>query len=337
VALHFAIIIAQLQGVAGQMPIPGLSDTSFSVGGTTGIGFWFQAPVAAIVTGMSVPNAVGWEQACRFQVLELLDFNTTQPPNASVATVNATQLFYTNSAPNGTVASMYIPLIAGRFYGVLGASTESIGNPLLYPSFGAVGVFQSQILGVSTLLNPMRSFDTQFSSNVTHPVASIPFNPVGRVYVYVVATPTAAPTAAPSTAAPTEVPTSAAPTSQPTISCSPLLNCAVCIDMNICGACPRGFTLLNGACYASPTAGKRVSLAFWPALTPAELFSTTCVANDSSTIFCAIREPHGNTNHAPTVRISVELLDVHRYQCLRLLPERIHTLWRCMPLATHGR
>lgn len=143
-------------GLAGsaiaQIPLPPFGSTFTS---TLTRGFWFQAPASGIVAGLSVPN----EALQPFQVVEFIDLGAAPPP-AYPSTVVGTQLFYSNNTPGGSTIPTAIPIIAGNYYGVLGACTSAVGSTTSYNSYAAVaGPFTSNILGIPTTLT---RFGTQF-------------------------------------------------------------------------------------------------------------------------------------------------------------------------------
>ncbi|MCR9245385.1 MAG: PKD domain-containing protein [bacterium] len=128
-------------------------------------GFWFQAPVNCIITGLECPN----EAANPNQCVEVFDLGLTAPP-AFPTTTTGTQLFYDNATPAGTKIATNIVLTAGNYYGILGASNPSLGSATSANSYGA-GPFTSDILGNPTVLT---RFITQFgiAAGGNNPVSS---------------------------------------------------------------------------------------------------------------------------------------------------------------------
>jgi hypothetical protein len=174
------IALFAVLGLAGatlaQIPVPAFGSTFTS---TLTRGYWFQAPVSFFITGLSVPN----EALQPFQVVEVIDLGTTPPP-AYPGTVTGTQLFYSNSSAGGSLISTAIPVIAGNYYGVLGACTSSIGSTTSYNSYAATaGPFASNILGIPTTLT---RFGTQFgiSAGGGQPCWSESAGQLSRVDVY---------------------------------------------------------------------------------------------------------------------------------------------------------
>ncbi|MEO6597327.1 MAG: hypothetical protein ABIP94_21495 [Planctomycetota bacterium] len=118
-------------------------------------GFWFQAPANGIVAALSVPN----EAVQPFQVVEFIDLGLVAPP-AFPGTVLGTQLFYSNNTAGGSTIATAIPIVAGNYYGVLGACLNAVGSGTSYNSYaGVTGAFASTILGIPTTLT---RFGTQF-------------------------------------------------------------------------------------------------------------------------------------------------------------------------------
>jgi len=164
-----------------QMPMPAFNNTFTS---TLTRGFFFQAPVGFYVTGLQVYN----EAAQPNQVVELIDFGTTQPP-AYPGTVIGTSLFYDNATPANQVIPCSVACVPGNWYGVLGACNSSQGSPTSYNSYAVAGPYTSDILG-----NPVQiaRMGTQIGLAASGPNQAcwteVAFN-VARVDVYVAANP----------------------------------------------------------------------------------------------------------------------------------------------------
>ena len=137
---------------AAQMPLPTFGST-FTAGLTRG--FWFQAPVSFVITGLRVPNEAGQSH----QVVEVIDLLGAAPP-AYPGTVTGNTLFYDNSSTSGTIIPVAIPVAAGDFIGILGACTAGTGGTTSYNSYGTpIGSYLSDIVGVPTTIT---RFGTQF-------------------------------------------------------------------------------------------------------------------------------------------------------------------------------
>jgi hypothetical protein len=179
--MRTAFVIAALglaQIAAAQIPIPPFGSTFTA---TLTRGYWFQAPAAGIVTGISVPN----ETQQPFQAIEFLDLGATPPP-AFPATVVGTQLHYSNNTAGGSLVPVTIPLVPGNYYGVLGACTNAIGSATAYNSYAnAGGTFASNILGIPTTLT---RFGTQFGIGAggNNPCWSEVGSTISRVDLYIV-------------------------------------------------------------------------------------------------------------------------------------------------------
>ncbi|MGK0350840.1 MAG: PKD repeat protein [Planctomycetota bacterium] len=103
-------------------------------------GFWFQAPVACVITGLEVPN----EAALAFQVVEVLDLGAVAPTGTVTPVA---QLFYDNTSAAGTQLTTSILLTAGNWYGILGACNPTQGDTSHSNSYGATAAFSTTILG----------------------------------------------------------------------------------------------------------------------------------------------------------------------------------------------
>jgi hypothetical protein len=158
--------------VAQQIPIPPFVST-FS--GQLTRGFWFQSPVACIITGVRVPD----ESLQGVQCVEI-DRLATAPP-AYPGTIAPTQLFFANNQPSANILPTNILVNAGDFIGVLGAC----GTATMNNSYGATGAFNSTILGQPVVLT---RFLTQFNLSTTSGnqlCSSEVAGSFGRVEVYV--------------------------------------------------------------------------------------------------------------------------------------------------------
>jgi hypothetical protein len=135
--LFFAMALAA--PAIGQIPLPAFGNT-FTASLTRG--YWFQAPVPFVITGLQVPNEAGQP----FQVVEVINLGAAPP--AFPGTVVGTQLFYDNTTAGGSLIPCAIPIAAGDFIGVLGACTATVGGATSYNSYAATsGPFTSSILG----------------------------------------------------------------------------------------------------------------------------------------------------------------------------------------------
>jgi hypothetical protein len=180
--MRTALVLAALglaQVAAAQIPIPPFGSTFTS---TLTRGYWFQAPAAGIVTGISVPN----ESLQPFQAIEFVDLGTTPPP-AYPTTVVGTQLHYSNNTAGGSLVPVAILLVPGNYYGVLGACTNAVGSTTSYNSYAnAAGTFSSTILGIPTTLT---RFGTQFGIGAggNNPSWSEAGGTISRVDLYITA------------------------------------------------------------------------------------------------------------------------------------------------------
>lgn len=144
-------------------------------------GFWFQAPVDFVITGLRVPD----ETTVGVQAVEVIDLGTTSPPPTFPGTTTGTLLHRATNQPANTVLPVNIPVQAGRFIGVLGGC----GTTTLATSLAAAGTFTSDVFGYPLT---MTRFGTQ--ANI-HTLAGAPpcwseaSGPIGRVEVFVAPTP----------------------------------------------------------------------------------------------------------------------------------------------------
>lgn len=154
-----------------QIPIPAFTNTYAQPAHTRG--FWFQAPVDFIITGLRVPD----ETFNGTQNVEVIDLGGVPPTYPTTAT--GTSLFYANNQPSATVIPCNIPIAQGTNLGILGAC----GTTTMNNSYGAGG-FASSVLGQPITLV---RFLTQTNLNTSN---NQPFSQVGsslaRVEVYVV-------------------------------------------------------------------------------------------------------------------------------------------------------
>jgi hypothetical protein len=164
-------------GAIAQMPLPSFSG-SFFTGGTRG--FYFQAPINCVVSGLRVPDITH-----PFQVVELIDFGLVSPP-AYPGTATGSQMFYDNSTVAQSVITTAIPLVQGNWYGVLGAGTATIGGAVSQsPSSTAQGAFTSAILTLPTSISCLATSSGIGASGGNQPCYADPLATISRVDVYV--------------------------------------------------------------------------------------------------------------------------------------------------------
>lgn len=164
-----------------QMPVPAFSSTFTS---TLTRGFFFQAPVGFFITGLQVYN----EAAQPNQVVEVIDFGTTQPP-AYPGTVIGTSLFYDNTSPSNTVIPCSVTCAPGNWYGILGACTASQGNSTSYNSYAVPGPYTSDILGNPVQIARMGTQIGLAASGPNQPCWTEVAGSIARVDVYVASNP----------------------------------------------------------------------------------------------------------------------------------------------------
>lgn len=160
-----------------QMPLPSFGSTYTN---TRTRGFWFQAPVNCVITGLSVPNEAGQSH----QVVEVIDLLGAAPA-VFPGTVTGNTLYYNNSTTTGTIIPVNIQVAAGDFIGILGACTAGVGNTISYNSYGTSTIpFTSDVLGIPTTIT---RFSSQFGigGGGGNPVSSNTNGPLARVDVYI--------------------------------------------------------------------------------------------------------------------------------------------------------
>ncbi len=164
--------------LAQQIPIPAFGNTFTS---TLTRGFWFQAPVGFVITGLQVPN----EAAQPNQVVEVINLGASPPP-AYPGTVVGTQLFYDNTTPAGQIIPCSIAVAPGDYIGILGACNNSQGSATSYNSYGTpAGPFQSSILGIPTTLTRFGTQSGIAANGGNQPCWEEPAGALSRVDVYI--------------------------------------------------------------------------------------------------------------------------------------------------------
>ncbi len=121
--------------VVAQIPLPNFTSTFSSANATRG--FYFQTPVAIVVTGLRVPD----ETKHGLQNVEV--FKMTAPPPAYPATGSGTQVFYKVGQPSNVVIPCSLIFNAGDYIGVLGGCGDT---STMRSSYGA-GAYASNVLG----------------------------------------------------------------------------------------------------------------------------------------------------------------------------------------------
>ncbi|MFO1078737.1 MAG: hypothetical protein U1E73_13520 [Planctomycetota bacterium] len=162
---------------AAQMPMPAFNNTFTS---TLTRGFFFQAPVGFTITGLQVYN----EASQPNQVVEVIDFGTTQPP-AYPGTVVGTSLFYDNATPSNQIIPCTVAITPGNWIGILGACNDFQGSGTSYNSYAVAGPYTSDILGNPVQIARMGTQTGLAASGPNQPCwTEAAFN-IARVDVYV--------------------------------------------------------------------------------------------------------------------------------------------------------
>jgi hypothetical protein len=173
-----AVLALASAATAQQMPMPPFN--SFFTSSLTR-GFFFQCPVNCVVTGLSVPDITD-----PFQVIELIDFGAAAAPPAYPATVVGTQLFYDNSTAAQSIIATAIPLVAGNYYGVLGAGNATVGSATSQNPYSTTqGIFASSVLGIATDIARLGTQSGIGANGGNQPMWSEMAGTISRVDVYV--------------------------------------------------------------------------------------------------------------------------------------------------------
>lgn len=175
--LPLVLLFAVATAPAQQIPLPAFASTYTA---PQSRGFWFQAPVDFVITGLRVPD----ESGTGLQHVEVVDFGVTAPATFPATTVGS-QLFRATAQPAGNVLPVTIPVTAGRFIGVLGGC----GSTTLAASQAAAGTFASSVLGVPITLTRLGSPASIQAVTVAPPCWSEAAGPIGRVEVLVAPAP----------------------------------------------------------------------------------------------------------------------------------------------------
>jgi hypothetical protein len=160
--------------VHAQIPLPAFNRTFSSP--TLSRGFYFQTPVAIVVTGLRVPD----EFKHGLQNVEV--FRMTAAPPAYPATATGTQVFYMTGVPSNTVIPTAILFQANEWVGVLGTCGDASN---MHNSYGPVGPFQSNVLGNPITLTRFLTQTNLVSSGGNQPYSSEAAFEVSRVQVFV--------------------------------------------------------------------------------------------------------------------------------------------------------
>lgn len=128
------------------VPLPAYAST-YSANATWG--FWFEAPVNILITGLRVPD----EQHHGRQNVEIVRFHNSTPPPVYGQTTNAfDSLVRIVGEGSAQILPVSIPVLAGDVIGVLGACGDA---STMHNSAGPCKVFQSEILGIPTAITKM--------------------------------------------------------------------------------------------------------------------------------------------------------------------------------------
>jgi hypothetical protein len=161
-----------------QIPIPPATN-NFALGNTIG-GFWFQAPGNGNLAGIRMADTAG----LALQAIEVVDFGGTAP--LAFPAMNQGAVLYSNrTTPAATPEPVVIPLIAGRYYGILGGCMDTPTSTNFNVSQASGGTsYTSSILGQSVTLTGLFHFNVG-SGNYTYGNALSSVYSFGRVEAFV--------------------------------------------------------------------------------------------------------------------------------------------------------
>ncbi len=167
-----AITLTFTSSAAQQIAIPPFSSTFSST--SLSRGFFFQAPMPFVITGLRVPD----ESLNGTQNVEVFVMQS-RPPTYS-ASASGGSAFYAANVPSGQVIPAAVPIATGQWVGILG----TCGTTTMLNSYSNVGVFQSDILGAPVTLE---RFITQTNLNTSggNQPYSASSTPVTRIEVFI--------------------------------------------------------------------------------------------------------------------------------------------------------
>jgi hypothetical protein len=177
VVLTAMLLAGSAVAQAPQIPLPSFGNTFTS---SLTRGFWFQAPVNMVISGLEVPN----EASQPNQVVEVIDLGAAPP--AYPGTITGNQLFYDNATPAGQVIPCTIAIQQGQYIGILGACNDIQGSANSYNSYGTpAGPFTGTIFGQPITLTRFLTQSGIASNGGNQPCSEESGGPLGRVNVYV--------------------------------------------------------------------------------------------------------------------------------------------------------
>ena len=142
-------------------------------------GYWFEAPVDFVITGLRVPD----EMNVGVQSVEVVKFDGNTPPPAYPLTTNAfvSQARFVDE-PSANILAVNIPVATGEVIGIYGqcGGTCSYGTP--------AGPFQTTILGMPTTLT-RSGMQYTLNSGPMHDIWQEAAYQVSRVEMYYVPEP----------------------------------------------------------------------------------------------------------------------------------------------------
>ena len=165
---------------AGQvMPLPAFDHTFSS--SSLSRGYWFEAPIDFMITGLKVPDEIGNGH----QNVEVVRFdNETPPPNYSQTTNDFVSLARFTDEPADQILSVDIPVFAGDVIGIMGTT----GTSTMHNSYGVQGNFTSEIFGLPVNLTRM-GMQYNLYTDAAHDLWQSPGGNIARVEMYYIPEP----------------------------------------------------------------------------------------------------------------------------------------------------
>jgi len=179
-----AILFLAAAGLAGAdavMDLPG-HDSVWSGSGTRG--FWFQAPVDFVITGLKLPDLNSYG----VQNVAIIRFDSAQTPPVYPSSTNAfTTLARYTGQTAGQVIDCDISISEGDVIGILGAA----GTITMNHSYGSVSGFTSSIMGFPVTLTRMgmgHNLNSHAAADVWQEPSNVDISRV-EIHYYALSTP----------------------------------------------------------------------------------------------------------------------------------------------------
>ncbi len=180
-SLAFVLVAAPAlaQILAGQTPLGIPEYTNTLSASNLSRGFYFEAPIDFVITGVRVPD----EAHQGVQAVEVWLMNAA-PPDYPITT-SSTPVFYAVNVPSDQILGTNISVQQGQWVGFLGGC----GGQTVYTSYAANGPLPGHVFGEPVAFRRLVSQTNLFTSGGGQPVAGEPGGQVGRVEVFLQAAP----------------------------------------------------------------------------------------------------------------------------------------------------